>query len=127
MNKITIIGTGYVGLVTGVGMAEFGNKVICSDVDTAKIDNLNSGILPIYEPGLEEMIKRNIKDDRLSFSSNVEESILKSDVIVIAVGTPEGESGQADMSFVFSVAETISNNLNDYKLVVTKSTVPIGS
>tara|TARA_B100000287_G_scaffold351008_1_gene339980 strand:+ start:1363 stop:2676 length:1314 start_codon:yes stop_codon:yes gene_type:complete len=127
MNKISIIGTGYVGLVTGVGMAEFGNQVVCSDIDKTKIDNLNSGILPIYEPGLEEIIKRNIKYNRLSFSSNVGESILESDVIVIAVGTPEGENGQADMSFVFSVAETISNNLNSYKLVVTKSTVPIGS
>ena len=127
MNKISIIGTGYVGLVTGVGMAEFGNQVVCSDIDKTKIDNLNSGILPIYEPGLEEIIKRNIKYNRLSFSSNVRESILESDVIVIAVGTPEGENGQADMSFVFSVAETISNNLNSYKLVVTKSTVPIGS
>ena len=127
MKKITIIGTGYVGLVTGVGMAEFGNKVICSDIDKTKIDNLNTGIIPIYEPGLEEMIKSNIKNGRLSFSSNVKESILKSDVIVIAVGTPEGDDGKADMSFVFSVAETISSNLNNYKLVVTKSTVPIGS
>ena len=127
MNKIAIIGTGYVGLVTGVGMAEFGNKVICSDINKTKIDNLNSGILPIYEPGLEEIIKRNKRDNRLFFSSNVKKAILESDVIVIAVGTPEGESGQADMSFVFSVAETISNNINDYKLVVTKSTVPIGS
>ena len=127
MNKITIIGTGYVGLVTGVGMAEFGNQVICSDIDKSKIDNLNSGELPIYEPGLEDLIKRNVKDNRLSFSSNVKQSILKSDVIVIAVGTPEGDNGQADMSFVFSVAETISKNLNNYKLVVTKSTVPIGS
>ena len=127
MNKIAIIGTGYVGLVTGVGMAEFGNKVICADVDKAKIDNLNSGILPIYEPGLEEIIKRNKKHNRLSFSSNIKDSILKSDVIVIAVGTPEGENGQADMSFVYSVAKKISNNINDYKLIVTKSTVPIGS
>ncbi len=127
MNKITIIGTGYVGLVTGVGMAEFGNKVICTDVDNTKIDNLNSGILPIYEPGLDEIIKRNRKDNRLFFSSNVEESIIQSDVIVIAVGTPEGKNGDADMSFVFSVAKTISKNINNYKLVVTKSTVPVGS
>tara|TARA_B100001123_G_scaffold384666_1_gene457592 strand:+ start:136 stop:1449 length:1314 start_codon:yes stop_codon:yes gene_type:complete len=127
MNKITIIGTGYVGLVTGVGMAEFGNKVICSDIDKTKINSLSSGILPIYELGLEEIIKKNIKDNRLSFSSNIKESILKSDVIVIAVGTPQGENGQADMSFVYSVAEIISDNINDYKLVVTKSTVPIGS
>ena len=127
MNKITIIGTGYVGLVTGVGMAEFGNEVICSDIDKTKINSLNSGILPIYELGLEEIIKRNIKDNRLSFSSNIKESILKSDVIVIAVGTPQGENRQADMSFVYSVAEIISDNINNYKLVVTKSTVPIGS
>tara|TARA_B100000287_G_scaffold287364_2_gene270833 strand:- start:2171 stop:3484 length:1314 start_codon:yes stop_codon:yes gene_type:complete len=127
MNKITIIGTGYVGLVTGVGMAEFGNRVICSDIDKTKIKNLNSGVLPIYELGLEETIKRNIKNNRLSFSSDVKESIIKSDVIVIAVGTPEGENGKADMSYVLSVAKTISKNLNDYKIVVTKSTVPIGS
>ena len=127
MNKIAIIGTGYVGLVTGSGMAEFGNKVICADIDKIKIENINSGIIPIYEPGLEEIIKRNIKNNRLSFSSNINESILQSDVIVIAVGTPESESGQADMSFVFSVVETISNNMNGYKIIVTKSTVPIGS
>ena len=102
MNRIVIIGTGYVGLVTGVGMAEFGNKVICSDIDKKKIDKLNSGSIPIYEPGLDEIIKRNVKNQRLTFSSNVKESILKSDVIVIAVGTPEGKNGQADMSFVFS-------------------------
>ena len=127
MNKIAIIGTGYVGLVTGAGMAEFGNRVICTDIDKIKIENINSGIIPIYEPGLEEIVKRNIKNNRLSFSSNIKESILKSDVIVIAVGTPESESGQADMSFVFSVVETISKNINDYKIIVTKSTVPIGS
>ena len=127
MNKISIIGTGYVGLVTGARMAEFGNKVICSDIDKKKIDNLKSGILPIYEPGLEEVINRNRRDERLSFSSDVKQSIQNSDVIVIAVGTPEGEDGQADMSFVFSVAEKVSNNINNYKLVVTKSTVPIGS
>ncbi len=127
MNKIAIIGTGYVGLVTGAGMAEFGNKVICADIDEKKINNLNLDIIPIYEPGLEEIISRNRKNNRLSFSSNVKESILQSDVIVIAVGTPEGEDGQANMSFVFSVAETIADNLNNYKLVVTKSTVPIGS
>tara|TARA_Y100001970_G_scaffold90628_1_gene114324 strand:+ start:8250 stop:9566 length:1317 start_codon:yes stop_codon:yes gene_type:complete len=127
MNKIAIIGTGYVGLVTGAGMAEFGNKVICADIDQTKIENINSGTIPIYEPGLEEVINRNMKNNRLSFSSNIKESILNSDVIVIAVGTPLGESGQADMSFVFSVAETISKNINDYKIIVTKSTVPIGS
>ena len=127
MNKIAIIGTGYVGLVTGTGMAEFGNRVICTDIDKIKIENINSGKIPIYEPGLEDIIKRNIKNNRLSFSSNIKESILQSDVIVIAVGTPESEGGQADMSSVFSVVETISKNLNDYKIIATKSTVPIGS
>ena len=127
MKNITIIGTGYVGLVTGAGMSEFGNKVICTDIDKSKIEKLNSGIIPIYEPGLEEIIKRNISDNRLVFSSNVEGSIMKSEVVIIAVGTPMGVNGTADMSFVYSAVETISNNLNSYKVVCTKSTVPIGT
>ena len=127
MKNITIIGTGYVGLVTGAGMSEFGNRVICTDIDKSKIEKLNSGIIPIYEPGLEEIIKRNISDNRLVFSSNVEDSIMKSEVVIIAVGTPMGVNGIADMSFVYSAVETISNNLNSYKVVCTKSTVPIGT
>ena len=127
MKNIAIIGTGYVGLVTGAGMSEFGNNVICADIDKNKIDKLNSGEIPIYEPGLYEIIKRNHDDNRLSFSSNVRDAILQSDVVVIAVGTPQGVSGMADISFVNSVAETISNNLNSYKVVCTKSTVPIGT
>ena len=127
MRNITIIGTGYVGLVSGAGMSEFGNKVICTDIDKNKIDNLKSGNIPIYEPGLEEIIKRNYINNRLNFSSDIEASIKKSEVIVIAVGTPQGDEGMADMSSVFSVIDTISNNLNNYKVVCTKSTVPIGS
>ena len=127
MKNITIIGTGYVGLVTGAGMSEFGNRVICTDIDKSKIEKLNSGIIPIYETGLEEIIKRNISDNRLVFSSNVEDSIMKSEVVIIAVGTPMGVNGIADMSFVYSAVETISNNLNSYKVVCTKSTVPIGT
>jgi len=127
MKNIAIIGTGYVGLVTGAGMSEFGNNVICADIDKNKIDKLNSGEIPIYEPGLNEIIKRNHDDNRLSFSSNVQDAILQSDVVVIAVGTPQGVSGMADISFVNSVAETISNNLNSYKVICTKSTVPIGT
>ena len=127
MKNITIIGTGYVGLVTGAGMSEFGNKVICTDIDKNKIDELNSGKIPIYEPGLEEVIKRNFENNRLFFSSDIEESIKKSEVIVIAVGTPQGENGKADMSFVYSVVEAISNNLNNHKTICTKSTVPIGT
>jgi len=127
MKNITIIGTGYVGLVTGAGISEFGNRVICTDIDKSKIEKLNSGIIPIYEPGLEEMIKRNISDNRLVFSTNVEHSIMKSEIVIIAVGTPMGVNGKADMSFVYSAVETISNNLNSYKIVCTKSTVPIGT
>ena len=127
MKNITIIGTGYVGLVTGAGMSEFGNKVICTDIDKNKIDELNSGGIPIYEPGLEEVIKRNFENNRLFFSSDIENSIKKSEVIIIAVGTPQGENGMADMRFVYSVVDTISNNLNKHKIICTKSTVPIGT
>ena len=127
MKNITIIGTGYVGLVTGAGMSEFGNKVICTDIDKNKISDLNSGLIPIYEPGLEDVIKRNFENNRLFFSSDIEKSIKMSEVIVIAVGTPQGENGMADMNFVHSVVDTISKNLNNYKVVCTKSTVPIGT
>jgi UDPglucose 6-dehydrogenase len=127
MKKITIIGTGYVGLVTGAGLSEFGNRVICTDIDKNKIEKLNSGIIPIYEPGLEEIIKRNISDNRLLFSSNIEDAIMQSEVVIIAVGTPMGANGATDMSFVHSAVETISINLNSYKVVCTKSTVPIGT
>ena len=127
MKSITIIGTGYVGLVTGAGMSEFGNRVICTDIDKNKIEKLNSGTIPIYEPGLEEIIERNVSDNRLFFSTNIEDSIMESEIVIIAVGTPMGVNGTADMSFVYSAVETISNNLNSYKVVCTKSTVPIGT
>ena len=127
MKNITIIGTGYVGLVAGAGISEFGNRVICTDIDKSKIEKLNSGTIPIYEPGLEEIIKRNISDSRLFFSSNIEDSIMESEIVIIAVGTPMGVNGTADMSFVYSAVEKISNNLNSYKVVCTKSTVPIGT
>ena len=127
MKSITIIGTGYVGLVTGAGMSEFGNRVICTDIDKNKIEKLNSGIIPIHEPGLEEIIKRNSLDNRLLFNTNIEDSIMQSEIVIIAVGTPMGVNGTADMSFVYSAVEKISNNLNSYKVVCTKSTVPIGT
>ncbi len=127
MKNIAVIGTGYVGLVTGAGMSEFGNRVICTDIDKNKIEKLNSGTIPIYEPGLEEIIKRNVSDNRLFFSTNIEDSIMESEIVIIAVGTPMGVNGTADMSFVYSAVETISNNLNSYKVVCTKSTVPIGT
>ena len=127
MKNITIIGTGYVGLVTGAGMSEFGNRVICTDIDKNKIEKLNSGIIPIHEPGLEEIIKRNSLDNRLLFTTDIEDSIMQSEIVIIAVGTPMGVNGTADMSFVYSAVEKISNNLNSYKVVCTKSTVPIGT
>ena len=127
MKNITIIGTGYVGLVAGAGMSEFGNRVICTDIDKNKIEKLNSGIIPIHEPGLEEIIKRNSLDNRLLFTTDIEDSIMQSEIVIIAVGTPMGVNGTADMSFVYSAVEKISNNLNSYKVVCTKSTVPIGT
>jgi len=125
--KIAVIGTGYVGLVTGVGLADFGNKVICVDIDNAKIDMLNHGQIPIYEPGLKEILDKNFREGRLFFSTDIEGAIQKSEVIFIAVGTPPKENGEADLSYVESVVESVAKNLNDYKVIVTKSTVPIGT
>ncbi|MCK4523785.1 UDP-glucose/GDP-mannose dehydrogenase family protein, partial [candidate division WOR-3 bacterium] len=125
--KICVIGTGYVGLVTAIGLSDFGNHIIGVDVDTTKIENLKKGISPIYEPGIEEYLLRNLKSKRLEFSNNIEESIRKSTVIFIGVGTPSLKSGEADLSQVISVADTIAENLNEYKVIVTKSTVPVGT
>ena len=127
MKNITIIGTGYVGLVTGVGLAEFGNKVVCVDINKDKIAQLKSGSIPIYEPSLEEITKRNIKSERLFFSDDISKAIQKSQVVIIAVGTPQTSSGDADMEDVYSVVRAIKQNLNDYKIICTKSTVPIGT
>jgi len=127
MKNITIIGTGYVGLVTGVGLSEFGNKVICADIDNDKILKLKAGEIPIYEPGLDEIIKRNVQNNRLLFTSDISSSIKNSEVIIIAVGTPQSDSGEADMQYVYSVVNEIKENLNGYKVICTKSTVPIGT
>ena len=127
MRNITIIGTGYVGLVSGGGIADFGHHVTCVDIEKEKISQLNEGKIPIYEPGLKDLIDRNINAKRLSFSIEIGSSIEKSDVIFIAVGTPESEGGQADLSSIFSVARKIANHLNDVKVICTKSTVPIGT
>ena len=120
MKNITIIGTGYVGLVTGVGLSEFGIKVICTDINRDKIFQLNEGIIPIYEPGLEEIIKRNVSSQRLFFSADVSSSIEKSEVIIIAVGTPQTAKGRANMSYVNDVVEVISQSLNSYKIICIK-------
>ena len=127
MKNITIIGTGYVGLVTGAGLSEFGNKVICLDINQSKINDLNAGKVPIYEPGLEDLIRKNVNSERLFFSSDIAFSIKESEVIIIAVGTPQSKNGAADLKYVFDALDNISENLNSYKVIVTKSTVPIGT
>ncbi len=125
--NICVVGTGYVGLVTGTCFADFGVHVTCVDKDKDKIDTLNNGKLPIYEPGLQEMVDKNVQADRLVFTTNLEESIRNSLVVFIAVGTPPREDGSADLQYIKAVAETIADNLNGYKVIVTKSTVPVGT
>ena len=125
--KIAVVGTGYVGLVTGTCFAEVGIDVTCIDIDQKKIDNLHQGILPIYEPGLEEMVARNVKAGRLHFSTSLAESIKGADVAFIAVGTPPGEDGSADLKYVLAVARGIGENMGGYGVIVTKSTVPVGT
>ena len=127
MRHIAIIGTGYVGLVSGSGISDFGHKVICADIDEEKIKVLQTGKMPIYEPGLDELVERNTKAERLSFSTDVGKTIRDSEVIFIAVNTPQNENGEADISAVKAVAKTIGQNLNSRKVVCTKSTVPIGT
>ena len=125
--NISIIGTGYVGLVSGACFAELGARVWCIDTDRNKIDGLNRGVIPIYEPGLEDLVHRNAKAGRLFFSTDLTESLNDVEMLFIAVGTPPGEDGSADMSHVLAVAKKIGENLEKYLLVVTKSTVPVGS
>ncbi len=125
--KIAIAGTGYVGLVTGTCFAEVGIDVVCVDVDEKKIENLKKGIIPIYEPGLEEMVHRNFEKGRLHFSTDLGASIQDADVVFSAVGTPPDEDGSADLKYVLDVARTVGKNMQDYVLMVTKSTVPVGT
>jgi UDPglucose 6-dehydrogenase len=125
--NIAVVGTGYVGLVTGVGFAEAGNAVICADVDASKIQRLKRNEIPIYEPGLEPMVGRNQADGRLSFTTDVGAAVEASDVIFIAVGTPQDEDGSADLRHVLDVATLIGQRMNRPKIVVTKSTVPVGT
>lgn len=125
--KVSVIGTGYVGLVTGTCLAESGNDVICMDIDARKIEMLNSGQVPIYEPGLEELIKRNSSHGRLTFTTDMSAAVKKSDIIFIAVGTPPDEDGSADLKYVLGAAKEIGTHMNRYKIVVNKSTVPVGT
>ncbi len=125
--KVVIVGTGYVGLVTGACLADVGLNVCCVDVDVKKIENLKKGILPIYEPGLDVIVERNFKKERLSFSTDLPTAIRGSEVAFIAVGTPPGEDGSADLKYVLAVATEIGEHMSDYGLVITKSTVPVGT
>ncbi len=125
--RIAVVGTGYVGLVTGTCFSEMGVHVVCVDVDERKIESLNQGIVPIYEPGLETLIHKNAKSGRLRFSTSLERELNNVDIVFIAVGTPPDEDGSADLKYVLEVAHTIGRHINHYVVVVTKSTVPVGT
>ena len=125
--KITVVGTGYVGLVTGTCFAETGNNVTCVDIDKAKVDKLSSGTITIYEPGLEKIFLRNQKEGRLKFTTSLEEGLKDSKVVFLALPTPPGEDGSADLKYILGVAEQLGNLLTDYKVIIDKSTVPVGT
>lgn len=125
--KVTIFGSGYVGLVTGACLAEVGNQVVCMDVDRDKIERLNRGEVPIYEPGLDELVKRGMEQGQLEFTTELEKAVAHGLFQMIAVGTPPGEDGSADLQYVLAVAESIGQHMNEYKIIVDKSTVPVGT
>ena len=125
--KIAVIGTGYVGLVTGTCLAETGNEVVCVDIDQDKVNNMKSGIVPIYEPHLDLLFERNIKAGRLNFTSSLDEGLSFGEIIFLALPTPEDEDGSADLSYVLGVADQIGKKIKDYKVIVDKSTVPVGT
>ncbi|MDE6309674.1 MAG: nucleotide sugar dehydrogenase, partial [Muribaculaceae bacterium] len=125
--RIAIVGTGYVGLVSGTCFAEMGSHVTCIDINEQKISSLKQGKIPIYEPGLDELVKRNVAYGRLAFSTSLADTIDKVDVVFSAVGTPPDEDGSADLSYVLDVARTFGRNIKKYTILVTKSTVPVGT
>ncbi len=125
--KLAVVGTGYVGLVTGTCFAETGNHVICVDIDKAKVEKLKSGIIPIYEPGLESLFHKNIQQNRLEFTTDLKSAIDVADIIFLALPTPPNEDGSADLSYILNVAEEIGKIITDYKIIVDKSTVPVGT
>jgi len=127
MEKICIIGVGYVGLVSGAGLSEFGNEVTCVDLDQEKIKQLNNYEIPIYEPGLKSLVKTNFNNKKLHFTNDINKAIRNSKIIFIAVGTPQKKNGEADLSYVYAAANSIADNLNNYKIICTKSTVPVGT
>ncbi|MEK7828639.1 MAG: UDP-glucose/GDP-mannose dehydrogenase family protein, partial [Deltaproteobacteria bacterium] len=125
--NICVIGTGYVGLVAGTCFADSGNDVVCVDIDAGKIEKLNRGKIPIYEPGLEELVKRNVKEGRLKFTTDISSAVRESLVCFIAVGTPSGEDGSADMKYVLEASREIGKAMDGYRVIVDKSTVPVGT
>ena len=125
--NIAVVGTGYVGLVTGTCLAETGNKVICVDIDEAKVDKMRNGVVPIYEPHLDVLFERNIKAGRLKFTTDLAEAVHPADIIFLALPTPPGEDGSADLSYVLGVADDLGKMIRDYKVIVDKSTVPVGT
>jgi UDPglucose 6-dehydrogenase len=125
--RVAVVGTGYVGLVAGACLAETGNEVVCADIDQQKVDGLNRGEIPIHEPGLEPLVLQNLREGRLVFTTDVAEAVRTSEVIFIAVGTPTDEDGSADLQYVLEVARVIGRSMNGRKLVVTRSTVPVGT
>ena len=127
LNKIAVVGTGYVGLVTGTCLSDFGLNVMCVDNDKNKVDKLLSGVIPIYEPGLEPIVQRNVYYKRLHFTTDIKQAVVDNDVIFIAVGTPPSPDGSADLQYVAAVARDIAKHMNGYKVIVNKSTVPIGT
>ncbi|WP_275667456.1 UDP-glucose 6-dehydrogenase TuaD [Bacillus haynesii] len=127
LKRIAVIGTGYVGLVSGTCFAEVGNSVVCCDIDAEKIRGLSAGVMPIYENGLKELVDKNVNENRLFFSTDIPKAIEEAEIIYIAVGTPMSETGEANLTFVKSVAEMIGKHLNGYKVIVNKSTVPVGT
>ena len=125
--RITVVGTGYVGLVTGTCLAETGNEVLCIDIDKDKVNKMQSGIVPIYEPHLDTIFERNINAGRLTFSTSLDEGLEHGEIIMLALPTPEDEDGSADLSFVLGIAKDIGQKIRDYKVIVDKSTVPVGT
>ena len=124
--KLCMIGTGYVGLVSGVCFSDIGNEVICVDRDSKKVEDLKKGVIPIYEPGLDELVLKNYKNKRLKFSTNLKDSVSKSDIIFICVGTPTKKNGNsADLSQIYNVAKEIRGSISKFKIIITKSTVPV--
>ena len=125
--KITVVGTGYVGLVTGTCLAETGNEVVCVDIDAAKVEKMRQGIVPIYEPHLDVLFERNIKANRLTFTTSLDEGLAHGQIVFLALPTPEDEDGSADLSYVLNVSEEIGKRIKEYRVIVDKSTVPVGT